>query len=61
MNGASFTVNITGEESASDLEAEKRQAMEDERKIEEFKHQLEEQRRIEKEMKEKERAILKIK
>ena len=29
VNGTPYTVNITGEESASDLEAEKKQALED--------------------------------
>jgi hypothetical protein len=38
VNGTPYTINITGEESASDLIAEKKQAMEDEKRIEEFKH-----------------------
>jgi len=29
VNGTPYTVNISGEESASDLEAEKKQALED--------------------------------
>ena len=38
VNGSNYTVNITGEESASDLMAERQQVLEDEKRIEEFKH-----------------------
>jgi len=60
-NGNSSNVNITGDESAADLEAEKKEIQDDDARVEAFKKQLEERRKIEKEMKEKEKAILKIK